>query len=71
MAMNLYDQHPSGIHHDETGVCLSISPDSRRVNASRPAQRDLERKSDVDAYVAKLKAELITAIRAGHIARIQ
>jgi len=31
----------------------------------------LETEADVDAYVAKLKAELITAIRAGHIARIQ
>ncbi len=31
----------------------------------------LETEADVDAYVAKLKAELIAAIRAGHIARIQ
>jgi DNA repair exonuclease SbcCD ATPase subunit len=31
----------------------------------------LETEADVDAYVAKLKAELVAAIRAGHIARIQ
>jgi hypothetical protein len=31
----------------------------------------LETESDVNAYVDKLKAELLAAIRAGHIARIQ
>jgi hypothetical protein len=31
----------------------------------------LETEADVDAYVVKLKTELVAAIRAGHIARIQ
>ena len=31
----------------------------------------LETEADVDAYVAKLRTELLAAIRAGHIARIQ
>lgn len=30
----------------------------------------LESEADVDAYLTKLKTELVAAIRAGHIARI-
>jgi len=35
------------------------------------AKTYLETEVDVDAYVAKLKSELVAEIRAGHIARIQ
>jgi hypothetical protein len=49
-----------------------VAKTTRVVRAAElSTKKYLETEADVDAYVAKLKAELLAAVRAGHIARIQ
>jgi hypothetical protein len=49
-----------------------VAKTTRVVRAAElSTKKYLETEADVDAYVAKLKSELLAAVRAGHIARIQ
>ena len=49
-----------------------LAKTTRVVRAAElSTKKYLETEADVDVYVAKLKAELLAAVRAGHIARIQ
>ncbi len=48
-------------------MCKASSPSQLPLYRTLP----LASATDVDDYVAKLKAQLIAAIRASHIARIQ
>ena len=53
-------------------VPLPVAKTTHFIRAAElSTKKYLETEADVDAYVAKLKVELLAAVRAGHIARIQ
>ena len=55
-----------------TNVPQAPAKTTKVVKASEFSTKTyLETEADVDAYIAKLKEELLLAIRAGQIARIQ
>lgn len=55
-----------------TNVPAPVAKTTKVIRAADLSSKSyLETEADVDAYVNKLKAELLAAIRAGHIARIQ
>lgn len=59
----------------QTGQPNVLPPVAKTTKVIRAAELSsktyLETEADVDIFVAKLKTELLAAIRAGHIARIQ
>jgi hypothetical protein len=59
----------------QTGAASVPQPPAKTTKVIRAAELSsktyLETEADVDAYLSKLQAELLAAVRAGHIARIQ
>ena len=59
----------------QTGTASVPQPPAKTTKVIRAAELSnktyLETEADVEAYLSKLQAELLAAVRAGHIARIQ
>jgi len=59
----------------QTGSANVPQPSPKTTKVIRAAELSsktyLETEADVDAYISKLKDELLAAVRAGQIARIQ
>ena len=60
------------IQTDQANAPSVIAQTPRVIHAAEFSSKTyLETEADVDAYIAKLKDALLTAVRAGQIARIQ
>jgi hypothetical protein len=60
------------LHTGQSNVTAPIAKTTRVIRASDLTGKTyLETEADVDAYIAKLKAELMNAINSGQKARVQ